>query len=116
MTAGSRGKISAELIFNAERRWSNLSTTDAETRAKTLEKLLDQCAKLKTSLSRHPEIFGFIMSAPGAEFTERRMTSIGGDGEDGEPIKVSLWPAVYRLIDNGPREHVIEPELVYMKA
>ncbi|KAL4960014.1 uncharacterized protein BDV14DRAFT_205127 [Aspergillus stella-maris] len=116
LTAEPRGQLIDNLIADAEDRWSNLSSTNAEPRTRTLKKLLGQCATFKDLLSRDPEIFGFFMSAPGAEFDERRMTSIGGNGKDGAQIELSLWPVIYKLIDDGQQKRVIESELVYMKA
>ncbi|KAL4789569.1 hypothetical protein BDV19DRAFT_394943 [Aspergillus venezuelensis] len=64
LTAEPRGQLIDNLIANADDRWSNLSSTNAEPRTRTLKNLLGQCATFKDLLSRDPEIFGFFMSAP----------------------------------------------------
>ncbi|KAL5001047.1 hypothetical protein BDV10DRAFT_182922 [Aspergillus recurvatus] len=96
MSTEEQKAIVMSLVDHIEEQFAAGSTSETGPRRQQLQTFLERCAMLKNGLTQDPDEFFFFTSAQGADFSEKTMISIGGEGESGGRVKLSLWPALYR--------------------
>jgi hypothetical protein len=110
-------EIRTETIDNilamAEYYFGSASSLEPEPRHQRLREILERCADFKYTLSRQPDRFFFDWSQTGDMFAVGSMTSVGGDGEEGNVhVRLCLWPGLLKRAISGDEE-ILEPQLVW---
>ncbi len=100
------------IIDQIERKLGRAASTGSVRRKQQLRVFLEHCVSFKNILVRQPDKFSFIRSQPGVDFVAGVMENFGGNGDNGNSVRLSLWPALVKHDGTAPYV-IIDPELVW---
>ncbi|PWY68473.1 hypothetical protein BO70DRAFT_356180 [Aspergillus heteromorphus CBS 117.55] len=111
-TGDLREGLFTDIVNFVEGQFGIPPSDNGAARKRQLRDLLGRCADLKITLGQQKQCHVFCCSQIGAEYDPQAMTVMGGgEGQAGEKVRWSLWPAIVKLKREGG--DVLEPELVW---